>query len=121
MTREQIEAMTNAKVNQHLAEKVQGWTARKTENSCDWVLVITSPGKWDSVYEPSKDLNQAMEAAEKVGPVGLQLRCWSNGFGTLSWDCWWRDRPSLVSYAPTPALAVCRAVIEAHESKESHL
>jgi hypothetical protein len=130
MTHEQIEAMTDAEVDQFIAEKVMGWTL-ENDRWLDGPLVIVAECR----FAPSIDLNQAIEAAEKVG---LRIRFGKrySRFGRFSlildedsdiWVAGWFHEESVqddawnevdcAGRAPTPALAVCRAVIAAWEAK----
>lgn len=116
MTREEIERMTGAEVDEYLAERVMEW---KLGTSNIWVAPddsMTSAKYWDPYY----DLNRAMQAAEKVGLV-LEGRHFDLMYASDGWVASWLDCTAARGYpwanAPTPALAVCRAVIMANEAK----
>jgi hypothetical protein len=108
-TREQIEAMTGAEVDAYLAEKVMGWVSRRNladNHFAGWI----DREKWN----PSTCLDDAMQAAEKVGCGGFMLWRYE---GSTDWGC--ESDSRFPMRAPTPALAICRAVIAANEAKEA--
>lgn len=120
LTRDQIEAMTSEEVNRYLAEKVMGWTG--------WPIMLRSE------WTPASSLDDAMEAAGKVGLIqdadnddwyltlhyrGGDPGIWRCGWAGSTWD---DEEPTMLHSweAPTPALAVCRAVIAAHEASNGN-
>jgi hypothetical protein len=105
MTRDEIEKLTPDAVNAYLAENVLGWT--------DWPVLMR--------FEPASCLDDAMRAAEKVGWTrrrGDSLTFFELKYGSR-WHAGWffmLGAEHITASADTPALAVSRAVIAAHEA-----
>jgi len=132
MTRDEIEKLTDADVDRYIAEKVMGWIDMKLPAKYlgDEILIRKIPDALGQCYFPHRDLNQAIEAAEKVGlTLGddddlvsyrfVLLWClgkWASGW--LNEDAEGLQRWRFGGCAPTPALAVCRAVIAAWEARK---
>ena len=136
MTRDEIEKLTDADVDRYIAEKVMGWIPRTVDGLAEYARQYHERGvegermvKYACDWDPSTDLNQAIEAAEKVGlTLGddddlvsyrfVLLWClgkWASGW--LNEDAEGLQRWRFGGCAPTPALAVCRAVIAAWEAR----
>jgi hypothetical protein len=115
----QIEAMTDAEADRYLAEKVMGWRINHDDVWCnnDAISVIAKE-KWS----PTKDLNQAIEAAEEEFRFSQKRGGWIDlrgPDGDTSWTCVGHDPSSgrsPIGRAALPARAVCNAVIAAHEA-----
>jgi len=99
LTREQIEAMDEDAIRNYIGVKVYG---------CE--------PPWGDEFCPSDNLSQAIEAAEKVG-LDLEIASYFRNKKHLA-KCVSPKRYFLWYEAPTPALAVCRAIIAAHEAKK---
>lgn len=98
-------------------------------------LVFVSSREWDDIgggnfrgahagvasmaFQPSRDLNMAFEAAEKMGLFDARELCLGSDEGAWSLfrtarfgsDC------EVISRATTPALAICEAILKLRETK----
>jgi hypothetical protein len=144
MTRDEIEKMTVVEVDCYIATKVMGWKAEAGDYKDQWFFydpkgigpvapIYSDHGELLAGWGAATDLNQAIEAAEKVGLildedaddwyltlhyVGGKPGMWRCGWVGSDWD---KEEP-VVKYssdALTPALAVCRAVIAANEAERT--
>lgn len=119
LTREQIEAMDDDAVDEYIATKIFGLHWVGVDGQDDW-------GRWEGdestypkevgwhdgvTWTPAGCLDDAVEAAEKVG-LFVRLENEAEHYWGKKWICMVGNHPGI---APTPALAVCRAVIAAHE------
>lgn len=106
LTYEDIEKMTGEEVDLYIVKKVMGW--RRLENGRLWRDAHSTD------WFPISDLNDAVQAAEKVGG-NLEMA------GIHDPPYWratvWIKGKDFFGVATTPALAVCRAVISASEKK----
>ena len=114
LTRKQIEALTDAEASKYLAEKVMGWTF---SYGTWWTGDISRTSSYAAQF--ATDLNQAVEAA---GKMGLELEGLTFGLvwnlGTKKWMAGWGAVVDWMSHS-APARAICNAVIAAHEAKHA--
>jgi len=116
MTREEIEKMTDAKIAAYLGRKVMGYEDRSHKSLGPRDAAYTLDERMIN-WDPTNNLNQAIEAAEKVGleQEGLSFGLvWNSA--SRKWMAGWGAVAGWVSHE-TPALAVCRAVIAAWEAR----
>ncbi len=124
LTREQIQKMTDSAVNLYLAEKVMGWQWKRLDYPAQPQEGWYVDGRRDHLvgdYDPVCNLNQALDAAEKVANgqfirIESQVRLAENRFSQRGWVCMIGNMAQGVGYAITPALAFCRAAIYFRES-----
>jgi hypothetical protein len=135
LTREQIEAMADAEVDRYIAEKVMGWgTWRTSAVELGWRTCAEKNVRLED-WHPAVNLNQAIEAAEKVGlEKHVQDKSWAEswvaGFalawGGEEWEAGWQTSgpegtdwyDPWMGYSKNHARAVCNAVIAAHEDSK---
>jgi len=117
MTREEIEKKTDAEVDHFIAEKVMGWLY-DTVTGCECWIHDEGFRTLVNTFHPSTNLNQAIEAAEKVGleQEGLSFGLVWNST-SRKWMAGWGAVAGWISSKP-PALAVCRAIITAYEANK---
>lgn len=142
MTRTEIEAMPGAEVDAYIASKVFGmtWTPVPDCGERRWGRWSDKDGREFEVgyhdsqtWSPSESLDDAMQAAEKVGleidgRLFALTYCWKSFDSRKQkewegeWVACWMDGDIGEGFptgrAPTPALAVCRAVIAANEARQ---
>jgi hypothetical protein len=122
--------MTNEEADAYLAERVMGWRdAQYWDNVGSCVRCWEDSNGIDIDYcdwKPSVSLDDAMQAAEEVGlnldGYWFHLE-WRPGHADSPLWCAYWCAPFLnenkhAGFGETPALAVCRAVISAHEARK---
>lgn len=125
LTEVQIEAMRSEDIATYIALEVMGWFSEQGVWNEGQKGHSRSFCRWD----PANDLNDAIEAAGKVGfLIPKKPGSRENAYFDLRWIApnswcagWFRSNgfPLFVGKnASTPAISVCRAVIAANEAKK---
>jgi hypothetical protein len=84
----------------------------------DEVWVVNADTVTSGLFHPSRDLNAAFAAAAKAGlfdPDGPEAHLSCHPAAEETWKVWWEDSSwpdgGCAVYEPTPALAICAAIL----------
>jgi ribosome modulation factor len=118
MVRELIEALSDVEAGRYIAEKVMGWKCFRTPDCPKWVW-INADGKFAAYDNWFPRLDEAIEAAKKVGLAGFSLECCPDANGKPVWYAGWGELTDVRrSSSSFPVRAVVNAVIAAHEARK---